>query len=93
MFKKVKTIIKKMGIAILIFLAVVLIEGDLNVILSPEFGGSPSEEDQTRYTKTNNYKDVKLNNSLPISMDMGFKSDRIKLLLITHSLPLTFYQH
>lgn len=57
------------------FLVVVLV---LTVIItlfinmSPEFGGSATESDQSRYEKSGHFEDGKFVNQTPTSMDMGF---------------------
>ncbi len=40
--------------------------------MSPEFGGSANESDQSRFEKSGHYKDGKFENQIPTSMDMGF---------------------
>lgn len=61
-----------MTLAILIIIGVIVIAGVAFLYLSPEFGGSHSDEDIARYEKSEQYEEGKFKNGVPTSMDMGF---------------------
>ncbi len=67
-------IFKVLGLLILTMVSLILIVGLLFVNLSPQFGGSPTEEQTESYSKTGHYKEGVFVNELETNMDMDFSA-------------------
>ncbi|NHF58742.1 hypothetical protein FK220_005285 [Flavobacteriaceae bacterium TP-CH-4] len=70
--RKLKKILKKMGmffLALVVFLVIVAV---LFLNFSPQFGGTPNEADRTRFTHSENYKEGVFVNRDGVTMEMGF---------------------
>ncbi len=78
--KKLKKIVKMIGLVILGFVLTVVVAVALFMNLSPEFGDSATTEQKLKYEKSGHYKDGKFVNETPISMnfDLGNVIDFIK---------------
>ena len=70
--KKLKMILKMIGIVLGGAIAVVLIIGVVFVNTSPQFGGKATKEQKEFYTQSGHYKDGKFENLIPTNMDMPF---------------------
>jgi L-ascorbate metabolism protein UlaG (beta-lactamase superfamily) len=68
----IKKIFKIIGAAIALFFALMVIVGALFVNLSPQFGGSASDEQKRKYAQSKQYRDGKFFNVIPTSLDLGF---------------------
>ena len=67
-------IFKVLGLLILTMVSLILIVGLLFVNLSPQFGGSPTEEQTESYSKTGHYKEGVFVNELETNLDMDFSA-------------------
>lgn len=79
MLSKMKKIIKKMSIIIGSVLVLFLLSTILFLYLSPEFGGSPSEEQKAIYVKSDNYANGKFVNRGDVKLSMSFGDMRKSL--------------
>tara|TARA_R110000868_G_scaffold257575_1_gene514729 strand:- start:304 stop:1473 length:1170 start_codon:yes stop_codon:yes gene_type:complete len=70
---QLKKTVKKMSIIISSGLLLVIVIGVLFLYLSPEFGGTPTMEQKTIYTKSPNYKDGKFINKEHVKLDMSMR--------------------
>ena len=61
-----------MGIAIAVIIVTVVIIAVFFINLSPQFGGSPSEEQMQQYAKSGHYQEGKFINQIPTTLDLGF---------------------
>lgn len=68
----IKRAFKFLGIAIAAFLMLLLVAATLFMNLSPQFGGSPSDEQRQQYAQSKNYKDGIFINAIPTTRDIGF---------------------
>lgn len=59
-------------LSILGLVALIVLVATLFINLSPQFGGSISEENKQKYAKVSHYEDGKFVNPIPTSMDMKF---------------------
>lgn len=69
-----KKVFKIIGKSLLAIIALVLIVGALFMNLSPEFGGSPSEEQVASFEKLEYYEEGSFQNLIQTSMDMDLNS-------------------
>lgn len=70
----VKTILKWIGLTLLSAVFVIIIMGSLFVNLSPQFGGSVTEEQEEQYGKTGHYEEGKFINKEVIKTDLSFEN-------------------
>ena len=67
-----KRILKKMMITILIIIGLLIVAYFLFTSFYPSFGGDVSKERKITYQKSQQYKDGKFNNTLPVPKDLSF---------------------
>ena len=70
--KTIKKLFRIIGIALLIFTAAIILTAVVFINLSPQFGGSPSEEQKKFYSLSKHYENNIFVNEIPTSLDMGF---------------------
>jgi hypothetical protein len=69
--KKIKKILKMVGLIIGGILLLILIAGTLFLNLNPAFGGKPTEAQVQIYKESGLYSDGKFKNQIPTSLDMS----------------------
>ena len=67
-----KRILKKMMITILVIIGLLIVAYFLFTSFYPSFGGDVSKERKITYQKSQQYKDGKFNNTLPVPKDLSF---------------------
>ena len=67
-----KRILKKMMITILVIIGLFIVVYFLFTSFYPSFGGDVSKERKITYQKSQQYKDGKFNNTLPVPKDLSF---------------------
>lgn len=72
--RRVLKILGRLALAVLGLILVLAFIGFVFVQTSPEFGGSPTEEQLSQYSESENYEDGIFINQIPTSMDMSFSS-------------------
>ncbi len=68
----IKKVFKAVGITLALLVVILIITGVLFVNLSPQFGGSPSDEQKQQYARSKQYREGKFFNAIPTSLDLGF---------------------
>ena len=68
----IKKTVKMIGIFLVAALILIVVGGALFVLLSPEFGGTPSAKQKEVYAQSGHYHDGKFVNLISTSMDMSF---------------------
>ncbi len=68
----IKKIFKVLGITLAVFVLAIVIIAVCFINLSPQFGGSHSEEQMQQYAKSGHYQEGKFINQVPTTLDLGF---------------------
>jgi L-ascorbate metabolism protein UlaG (beta-lactamase superfamily) len=68
----IKKIFKVLGITLAVFVLAITIIAVCFINLSPQFGGSHSEEQRQQYAKSGHYQEGKFINQIPTTLDLGF---------------------
>lgn len=68
----IKKTLKIIALSLLSLIAILVVGTVLFLNLSPEFGGSHSDEDKGRYAQSGHYEDGQFENLQTINMDMSF---------------------
>lgn len=80
-------ILKKIGIALIILIALFIITVILFISFSPQFGGAISKEQKTVYGKSNNYVQGKFVNQQDVKLDLSFGDMRKGLVGFLNPIP------
>ena len=68
----IKKAFKFMMVTVGALLLLLIVTGTIFMNVSPEFGGSPSDEQRQRFAKSAHYSNGTFQNTVPTTLDIGF---------------------